>query len=64
MLSSHPRLVPIAKEVATSMILHEYVSQIAVLGYGFGGICALDLARTGADLKGAISVYGHFDPPP
>jgi dienelactone hydrolase len=39
-------------------------SRIAVLGYGFGGICALDLARSGVDLKGAISVYGHFDPPP
>lgn len=39
-------------------------SQIAVLGYGFGGICALDLARSGVNLKGAISVYGHFDPPP
>lgn len=36
----------------------------AVLGYGFGGVCALDLARSGADLKGAITVYGHFDPPP
>ncbi len=38
--------------------------KIAVIGYGFGGMCALDLARTGADLKGVISVYGHFDPPP
>lgn len=38
--------------------------RIAVLGFGFGGICALDLARSGADLKGAISIYGHFDPPP
>ena len=37
--------------------------RIAVIGFGFGGICALDLARSGADLKGAISVYGHFDPP-
>lgn len=35
-------------------------SRIAVLGYGFGGICALDLAGE-VDLKGAISVYGHFD---
>lgn len=40
------------------------ITRTAVLGYGFGGICALDLARTGAELKGAISVYGHFDPPP
>lgn len=38
--------------------------RIAVLGFGFGGLCALDLARSGAALKGAISVYGHFDPPP
>jgi len=36
----------------------------AVLGFGFGGVCALDLARTGMPLKGAISIYGHFDPPP
>ena len=39
-------------------------TRIAVLGYGFGSVCALDLARSGADVKGAISVYGHFDPPP
>lgn len=39
-------------------------SQVAVLGFGFGGVCALDLARSGANLKGAISLYGHFDPPP
>ncbi len=38
--------------------------RVAILGFGFGGVCALDLARSGADLKGAISVYGHFDPPP
>lgn len=37
--------------------------RIAVLGFGFGGICALDLARYGLDLRGAISIYGHFDPP-
>ncbi|EKE08149.1 MAG: carboxymethylenebutenolidase [uncultured bacterium] len=38
--------------------------RVAILGFGFGGVCALDLARSGADLQGAISVYGHFDPPP
>lgn len=38
--------------------------RIAVLGFGFGGICALDLVRSGADVKGAISVYGHLNPPP
>lgn len=39
-------------------------TRIAVLGFGFGGLCALDLARTQAGLKGAISIYGHFDPLP
>lgn len=39
-------------------------NKIAVIGFGFGGMCALDLARAGADLKGVVSVYGHFDPPP
>ncbi len=38
-------------------------SKIVALGYGFGGICALDLARSGVSLNGAISVYGHFDAP-
>ncbi len=38
-------------------------AQTAVLGFGFGGVCALDLARTGVPLAGAISVYGHFEVP-
>lgn len=37
--------------------------KIAILGYCFGGLCALDLARSGADLKGAISVHGLLHPP-
>ncbi|HCO58992.1 MAG TPA: carboxymethylenebutenolidase, partial [Porticoccaceae bacterium] len=38
-------------------------SNIAVMGYCFGGLCALDLARTGADIKGAVSFHGLFDAP-
>lgn len=38
-------------------------SRVAVIGFGFGGLCALDLARSGADIKGVVSIYGHFDPP-
>lgn len=37
--------------------------KIAVLGFGFGGLCALDLARSGVNLRGAVSVYGHYDAP-
>ncbi|MFC7291876.1 dienelactone hydrolase family protein [Hirschia litorea] len=36
-------------------------SQIAIIGFCFGGLCALDAARSGADLKAAISFHGLFD---
>jgi len=38
-------------------------SQIAIMGYCFGGLCALDLARSGAAIKGAVSFHGLFIPP-
>ena len=38
--------------------------RIAAIGYCFGGLCVLDLARGGADLRGAISFHGIFNPPP
>lgn len=33
-------------------------SRIAIIGYCFGGTMALELARTGADIKSAISFHG------
>ncbi|CEK09576.1 dienelactone hydrolase family protein [Legionella hackeliae] len=38
-------------------------SRIAVIGFCFGGLCALDLARSGADLKGVVSFHGLLDKP-
>jgi len=37
--------------------------QIVVAGYCFGGMCALDLARSGAEVAAAVSFHGLFDPP-
>lgn len=37
--------------------------KIAVFGFCFGGCCALELARTGANLKAAISFHGTLDTP-
>jgi dienelactone hydrolase len=37
--------------------------QIVVAGFCFGGMCALDLARGGADIAAAVSFHGLFDPP-
>ncbi len=34
----------------------------AAMGYCFGGLCVLDLARTGADVAGVISIHGLFMP--
>lgn len=39
-------------------------SRVAIMGYCFGGLCALDVARVGnADVKGAISLHGILAPP-
>ncbi|MEW6051663.1 MAG: dienelactone hydrolase family protein [Candidatus Zixiibacteriota bacterium] len=35
-------------------------SRLAVIGYCFGGKTALELARSGADLKGAVSFHGNL----
>jgi dienelactone hydrolase len=37
--------------------------RIAAMGFCFGGLCVLDLARTGADLRGAVSFHGLFMSP-
>lgn len=37
--------------------------KVVVAGYCFGGMCALDLARSGADIAAAASFHGLFDPP-
>jgi len=37
--------------------------RIAAIGYCFGGLCVLDLARSGADVRGVVSVHGLFGPP-
>lgn len=36
---------------------------VAAMGFCFGGLCALDLARGGNDLKGTISVHGLLNAP-
>lgn len=37
--------------------------RVAAMGFCFGGLCVLDLARTGADIVGAASFHGLFSPP-
>lgn len=37
-------------------------NKIAAMGYCFGGMCVLELARSGADVMGVISIHGIFAP--
>jgi dienelactone hydrolase len=36
---------------------------VVVAGYCFGGLCALDVARSGADISAAVAFHALFDPP-
>jgi len=37
--------------------------RIAAIGFCFGGLCVLDLARIGAPVRGVVSLHGLFGPP-
>lgn len=38
-------------------------NRIAAIGFCFGGLCVLDLARSGAKLKGVVSFHGLLNKP-
>lgn len=38
-------------------------SKIAAIGFCFGGLCVLDLARSGADVLGVVSFHGLLEAP-
>ena len=38
-------------------------TKIGAVGYCFGGLCALDLARSGVDVKGVVSFHGLLRAP-
>jgi dienelactone hydrolase len=38
-------------------------NRVAAIGFCFGGLCVLDLARSGSDLKGVVSFHGLLGAP-
>jgi len=38
-------------------------TKIAAIGFCFGGLCVLDLARSGTDVKGVVSFHGLLNAP-
>lgn len=55
------RLLAILEEVRKRE--HVDTDKVAVIGYCFGGQCALDVARSGADVACVAAFHGLFDPP-
>jgi len=53
----------IAGYEATKALPEVDAEKIAAVGFCFGGLCGLDLARAGADIKGVASVHGVFSAP-
>lgn len=39
-------------------------NKLAAMGFCFGGLCVLDLARINAKLRGVVSLHGLLDAPP
>ena len=54
------RLLAIVEEVRKRE--HVDKDRLAVIGYCFGGQCALDVARSGTDIAAVASFHGLFDP--
>jgi dienelactone hydrolase len=54
------RLLAIVEEVRKRE--HVDRERVAVIGYCFGGQCALDVARSGVDVTAVAAFHGLFDP--
>src|SRR5262245_35664082 len=47
---------------AVRKLPHVDGSRVAAMGFCFGGLCVLDLARSGADVRGVVSFHGLLKP--
>jgi dienelactone hydrolase len=59
--SLRERLLAVLESARTQEAIEP--DRIVAIGYCFGGQCALDLARSGADIAGVASFHGLLDPP-
>ena len=48
--------------VAARNVPQADASRVAAMGFCFGGMCVLELARSGADVKGVVSIHGLLFP--
>ncbi|MEL7447966.1 MAG: dienelactone hydrolase family protein [Pseudomonadota bacterium] len=66
MLDDRPRIAERMQLALIELKKMEGVNsaRTAAIGFCFGGLCVLDLARSGADVAGVVSIHGLFLPPP
>lgn len=50
-------------DIACALDTRDHSFAPILVGFGFGGMCALHLARSGVSVLGLAVVYGHFLPP-
>ncbi|MBK8817364.1 MAG: dienelactone hydrolase family protein [Methylococcaceae bacterium] len=64
-IDDRPKLQQRIKAALNTVKLLPWIddSNIAAMGFCFGGLCVLDLARTGADIKGVVSFHGLLSAP-
>jgi len=65
LVQDRPKLQARLQEALRTMRAQDAVDSdhTAIMGFCFGGLCAMDLARTGADILGAVSFHGLPTPP-
>lgn len=57
----YPRLLAALQTAKTLPVVDE--NKIAAIGYCFGGLCVLDMARSGISLNGVVSFHGLLKAP-
>jgi dienelactone hydrolase len=65
LLNDRPLLLKRVLAAFNTLMQMELVdtTRVGGMGYCFGGLCMLDLARSGAEMHGALSFHGNLKPP-
>lgn len=65
LLNNRPYLLERIRLAFKELCNHPQVDEtkVAAIGFCFGGLCVLDLARSGANVGGVVSFHGILNPP-
>ena len=65
LLNDRPKLQARLKVALAALVAHPMVDakRVAAMGFCFGGLCVLDMARSGAAVQGVVSFHGLLTKP-